>query len=94
MVKMDHQNGPQVEIAKMAYSAFKSAPFEMLNEPNMNNCTIFSTLQFFGWLPKKSSQNNAFLLCFFPNFIHLAHFGSHLAHFGSHLTHFDKIVAK
>jgi hypothetical protein len=34
MVKMDHQNGPQIEIDKMKYNAFKSAPFETLNEPN------------------------------------------------------------
>jgi len=47
MVKMDHENGPQVQIAKMGYSAFKSAPFEMLNEPNMKNYTFFSTLPFF-----------------------------------------------
>jgi hypothetical protein len=56
MVKMDHQNGPQIEIAKMKYSAFKSTPFETLNEPNIKIYIIVFTLPFFGWLPNKSTQ--------------------------------------
>jgi branched-subunit amino acid transport protein AzlD len=37
----------------MKYSAFKSTPFETLNEPNMKIYIIVSTLPFFGWLPNK-----------------------------------------
>ena len=84
MVKMDHQNGPQIEIAKIKYSAFKSTPFETLNEPNMKIYIIVSTLPFFGWLPNKSTQCSQIFAKMLPK----------LTHLGSHLTFLTHFVAK
>ena len=87
MVKMDHQNGPQIEIAKLKYSAFKSTPFETLNEPNMKIYIIVFTLPFFGWLPNKSTQCSQIFAKMLPKC-------SNVTHFGSHLTFLTYFVAK